>query len=101
MLSATWVAASSIARTPAWLHHSAAMLAPYDIAYSLFRPLLFRIDPERAHRLTLALLRHAPQLRLPRDPPELQASVFGLSFSNPIGLAAGMVKGSPATSGAG
>ncbi len=68
------------------------MLAPYDIAYSLFRPLLFRIDPEQAHRLTLALLRHAPQLGLPRDPPELQTSVFGLSFSNPIGLAAGMDK---------
>jgi dihydroorotate dehydrogenase len=68
------------------------MPAFYDIAYSLIRPLLFRLDPERAHRLTLALLSHAPLLGCPRDPPELRTSAFGLCFSNPIGLAAGMDK---------
>jgi len=68
------------------------MWAPSDIAYSLFRPLLFRIDPERAHRLTLALLRHAPALGSQHDPPELRTSAFGVSFSNPVGLAAGMDK---------
>jgi len=68
------------------------MRTPYDIAYSLFAPLLFRIDPEQAHRLTLALLRHAPRLGSRRDPPELQTKAFGLSFSNPVGLAAGMDK---------
>jgi dihydroorotate dehydrogenase len=56
------------------------------------QPLLFRIDAEGAHRLTLALLKHAPQLAPRRDAPELQSSVFGLSFSNPLGLAAGMDK---------
>jgi dihydroorotate dehydrogenase len=68
------------------------MRAAYDIAYSLFRPLLFRIDPEHAHRLTLSLLRHAPRLGPRRDPPELHTSAFGLNFSNPVGLAAGMDK---------
>lgn len=68
------------------------MRALYDFAYSLFRPLLFRIEPEQANRLTLALLRHAPQLGSRRDPPELQTSAFGLTFSNPVGLAAGMDK---------
>jgi dihydroorotate dehydrogenase len=68
------------------------MWPPSDIAYSLFRPLLFRIDAEQAHRLTLAILRHAPRLRSRRDPPELHTSAFGLSFSNPVGLAAGMDK---------
>ena len=75
------------------------MRAPYDIAYCLFRPLLFRIDPERAHRLTLALLRHAPQLSSRRDPPELHTSAFGLNFSNPLGLAAGVDKDALAVRG--
>jgi dihydroorotate dehydrogenase len=68
----------------------------HDFAYPLFRALLFRIDPERAHRLTLAWLRRTPHLRVRRDPPELQTSVFGLTFSNPVGLAAGMDKNATA-----
>ena len=70
----------------------AMMPASLDLVYSLLRPLLFRIDPERAHRLTLALLRHAPRLATRRDPPELHTLAFGLSFSNPVGLAAGLDK---------
>jgi len=72
------------------------MPALYDFAHSILRPLLFRIDPEQAHRLTLALLRHAPQFGSQRDPPELQTSAFGLTFSNPLGLAAGMDKNATA-----
>jgi dihydroorotate dehydrogenase len=68
------------------------MRAPCDMVYSVVRPLLFRIDPERAHRLTLALLRYAPRLGSRRDAAELQTVAFGLSFSNPVGLAAGMDK---------
>jgi dihydroorotate dehydrogenase len=64
----------------------------YDYAYRLFRPVLFRMDPERAHSLTLALLRHAPQFGAHNDPPELRSSSFGLTFSNPLGLAAGLDK---------
>jgi dihydroorotate dehydrogenase len=68
--------------------------------YPLLRPLLFRLDPERAHHLTLNLLRLAGSLpplsaalrkaydvRWP-DPVE----VLGLSFRNPVGLAAGYDK---------
>ncbi len=68
------------------------MWPPYIIAYPLLRPLLFRIDPEQAHHLTLALLKRTPQFVPRRDPPQLHTSLFGLTFSNPVGLAAGMDK---------
>src|SRR6266550_4498332 len=64
----------------------------------IVRPLLFSIDAERAHRLTVGLLRHASHLdlalRLLRQfPPAAQPkTVFGLTFPNPIGLAAGFNK---------
>lgn len=67
--------------------------------YSLLRPLLFRLDPERAHALTLHALRLAGKFlpsrkllefiyRTPLKPVE----VFGLKFKNPVGLAAGYDK---------
>ena len=63
----------------------------------LARPLLFRVDPERAHELTIAALArggpaldHAVGLRV--DDPRLRRTVFGLDFPNPIGLAAGFDK---------
>src|ERR1700757_4964180 len=68
-------------------------------AYETFvRPLLFSLDPETAHRFTIALLRHAsnfdPTLRVLRffQPPSKSKTLFGLSFPNPIGLAAGLDK---------
>jgi dihydroorotate dehydrogenase len=67
--------------------------------YSLVRPLLFRLDPEQAHNLTLRLLRiseHLPPMRalLRRlfAVPQAPLRVFGLHFSNPVGLAAGYDK---------
>jgi dihydroorotate dehydrogenase len=67
--------------------------------YPLFRPLLFRLDPETAHNLTLGLLRLArrlpPALWLLRriySAPEKPVEAFGLKFSNPVGLAAGYDK---------
>lgn len=65
--------------------------------YRLIRPLLFRLDPERAHRLALAAL--AAGLVRPRsaaDPPALAVNAFGLSFANPLGLAAGFDKNAEA-----
>ncbi len=67
--------------------------------YALIRPLLFLFPPERAHRLTFALLelfKHIPSalsLVGGRRPP-LQAMVelMGLRFPGPVGLAAGMDK---------
>ena len=61
--------------------------------YALARPLLFALDPETAHLLTLALA-DAP-LRfgfLRARVPEHPVRAFGLDFPNPIGLAAGLDK---------
>ncbi len=67
--------------------------------WGLLRPLIFRLDPELAHRLTLALLGRWSRVfdgRLPdRDParrPDLARRLMGLEFPNPIGLAAGLDK---------
>jgi len=64
--------------------------------YSLLRPLLFQLDPERAHQLTLRLLSLpiAPTLARWFDfsDPRLAVSAFGLTFRNPVGLAAGYDK---------
>jgi dihydroorotate dehydrogenase len=62
----------------------------------LVRPLLFSIDPEAAHHLALRCLRAASDFSLllrPLHPlPPKPTNVFGLSFPNPIGLAAGFDK---------
>jgi dihydroorotate dehydrogenase len=73
-----------------WLYHHAV------------KPLLFRLDPERAHELgvdAMALLGRVPPLcavleRLHRLPPALHRPVdcFGLKFPNAVGLAAGFDK---------
>jgi dihydroorotate dehydrogenase len=56
-------------------------------------PLLRRLDPERAHRLSLAALRLGLAGRADApDDPALAVSVLGLRFPNPIGLAAGFDK---------
>ncbi len=59
--------------------------------YRLLRPALFRLDPERAHRASLAALKAAPR-GTPRTYPRLASEVAGLAFANPIGLAAGYDK---------
>ena len=62
------------------------------------RPLLFSLDPETAHRVTIELLRGASHfdlaLRVLRffQPPSKTKTLFGLTFPNPIGLAAGLDK---------
>ena len=62
--------------------------------YALARPLLFALDPETAHTLTLALADAPLRFGLLRAPgvPVLPARVMGLEFPNPVGLAAGMDK---------
>ena len=69
--------------------------------YDPFRLLLFRLEPERAHRLTLQLLALAgaiPALRsglrriFSYEDPRLKVQAFGLEFANPVGLAAGYDK---------
>lgn len=67
--------------------------------YPLLRPLLFRLDPERAHTLTLHALRFTGQFALLRflvakyfEAPPKPVTAFGLTFRNPVGLAAGYDK---------
>ena len=64
--------------------------------YSLLRPLLFRLDPETAHHLTLGGLKTAYSLGLSglvaRRPADDPRTVMGLTFPNPVGLAAGLDK---------
>ncbi len=60
--------------------------------YPLIRPLIFALDAERAHRLSLAALAATP-VRAPRPAdPILASRVAGLDFPTPIGLAAGYDK---------
>jgi dihydroorotate dehydrogenase len=68
-------------------------------AYERFvRPLLFSIDPELAHRLTIEGLRASSHVDLALralkvlQPPARPKTLFGLNFPNPIGLAAGLDK---------
>jgi dihydroorotate dehydrogenase len=58
----------------------------------LARPLLAALDPEDAHRLTIALLKFAPLPRAGKDDPRLAVRAFGLDFPNPVGMAAGFDK---------
>ena len=62
-------------------------------AYALVRPILRRVDPERAHRLTILALRSGLARGAPApDDPVLATRLFGLDVPNPIGLAAGFDK---------
>ncbi len=63
--------------------------------YSVARPLLFSLDPESAHNLTLPALRSAAKLGLAQLLPKPKADprkVMGITFPNPVGLAAGLDK---------
>ena len=73
--------------------------------YSLLRALLFRLDPESAHQFTLQLLRlggNEPIYSILRNiysAPSRPVQAFGLTFRNPVGLAAGYDKNAVAIKG--
>jgi dihydroorotate dehydrogenase len=69
--------------------------------YQLLKPLLFRLDAERAHELVSALFRAAGHTPLAAEAlralyayehPALRVESAGLAFANPVGLAAGFDK---------
>ena len=64
--------------------------------YPLVKPLLFKLDAERAHYLTLKLLKlsHSCGLDTLLNPKMIAkpVTVMGLNFDNPVGLAAGLDK---------
>jgi len=64
--------------------------------YNLVRNLLFKLDAETAHELTLDLLGASKRLGVlplftPKKPTQ-PVSVLGMDFPNPVGLAAGLDK---------
>jgi dihydroorotate dehydrogenase len=62
-------------------------------AFELARPLLFALEPEMAHELTLKLLEAGIYPRpAGADDPRLIVRVWGLDFPNPLGIAAGFDK---------
>ncbi|GGB92115.1 quinone-dependent dihydroorotate dehydrogenase [Pseudoduganella buxea] len=67
-----------------------------DFLYSLLRPALFSMDAERAHHFTLHNLKRLGKLGLlravVRPPAPDPRTVMGLTFRNPVGLAAGLDK---------
>ena len=71
---------------------------PKNTYERLVRPLLFSMDAETAHHLTVGLLRTASRFDLALralksfQPSSKPKTVFGLNFPNPIGLAAGLDK---------
>ncbi len=64
--------------------------------YPFARSVLFALDPEVAHELTLSKLEHAATFGLTRliarRVHDLPVQAMGLTFRNPVGLAAGMDK---------
>ena len=60
----------------------------------LVRPILFALDPERAHELTMAALRSTRAHALLRRfaPPDRPVEFCGVRFRNRVGLAAGFDK---------
>ena len=63
--------------------------------YALARPLLFSLDPESAHDVTLSTLSACARLGLTQwlpKPASDPRTVMGIRFPNPVGLAAGLDK---------
>ena len=61
--------------------------------YRLLRPLVFALDAERAHKLSLTALSMLPAGGAPtRFDPCLASRVAGIDFPSPVGLAAGYDK---------
>lgn len=61
--------------------------------YNLLKPVLFRLDPERAHHLTLQALNFLSRFKNGYEISEQKPTqLLGLNFKNRIGLAAGLDK---------
>ncbi len=61
--------------------------------YSLARPLLFSLAPERAHDLTLSMLKSVSKLGVMQQKvAQKPVTCMGIQFPNPVGLAAGLDK---------
>lgn len=59
---------------------------------SLLRPLLFQMDPEKAHDLALKAIAKGLVKVKASSPAHLKRKLFGVEFPNPVGLGAGFDK---------
>lgn len=59
--------------------------------FDVLRPVIFALDPERAHRIAIRTLGAMPP-RAPSRPGPLAVDVAGVAFPNPVGVAAGFDK---------
>ena len=86
--------------TPTFMSEISLSYNPAMLPYALARPLLFSLDAETAHELTLAGLRRfsclLPAMSAGSGPP---VAVMGLAFANRVGLAAGLDKNGEAIDG--
>jgi dihydroorotate dehydrogenase len=64
--------------------------------YDLLKPLIFTVDAEKAHRLTIRAAALSGGSKPPRVRP---VTIAGLEFPNPVGLAAGLDKDGEAIDG--
>ncbi len=64
--------------------------------YSLVRPLIFQLSPEKAHQLALSFSGVGGSRYKNKMLPQ---TVFGLEFANPVGLSAGFDKNAQAVNG--
>lgn len=60
--------------------------------FDLARPIIHALDAETAHVMTVKALKIAPALPCAPENPSLATTLFGLTFPNPVGLAAGFDK---------
>jgi len=69
--------------------------------YKVFKSLLFQLDAEKAHHLTTFVfvsvlkipgLRQILRIAFKKEDPKLEKKIWGLTFKNPVGLAAGFDK---------
>ncbi len=64
--------------------------------YKIVRPLVFKMDPEKAHNLAINFLKFCPKtatlFSLNREYENLSQNVLNIDFRSPIGMAAGFDK---------
>ncbi len=64
--------------------------------YKILNPLIYKLDPEKAHNLAIKFLKFLPNsatiFAINNDYQNLHNEVCGIDFTNPIGLAAGFDK---------
>jgi dihydroorotate dehydrogenase len=72
-----------------------SIIVPDKLLYALARPFLFSLDAEAAHDLALPSLKRAAALGVTRaiaKPESDPRTLMGITFPNPVGLAAGLDK---------